>query len=359
MLEDRQLMSVVYVSSTAGKDSNNGLSSGSPISSFAKAAAIAKPGDSVLLKAGDSWSQSMGIWSKSCITIGSYGVGAKPRITTAQDGIAIIRASSFTVRGLSFVGINGTSRSGIVTTGGNSNLVIDNCDVTGFRMNITAQGYYGPVYGLRISNSRITRSNGIGMSSGLFADNVKNLVVENSVFDRNGGAGSMYNHGAYLTSSTTDAIVRNNTFSYSSNFGLQARGGGTISGNQFLCNSIGLSVGIVNGSGTHTPGGVVCNVTNNTFSGRGPGLNAGIGMDLGNVKCGLVSGNRFLNGGNLRAGVCVGLSRGNAAGAQVGIRNLKITGNTSSSWGPYGTFRTSNAGLYNVSIAGNNFGKVA
>ena len=352
-LEDRQLMSVVYISSSSGSDKNPGTSA-RPVATIAKAYNMARSGDTVLLKAGDAWNTGMGYWSKSNTTIGSYGTGARPKIRTANDGLAIIRASNITVRGISFNGLNGTSRNGIVTTGGNGNIKIENCEVTGFRMNITAQGYYGPIKGLSITNCLITRSNGIGMSSGLYADNVHGLTITNSIFDRNGGTGSMYNHGAYITALCSGLRVTGCTFSYSSNFGMQARCGGVISNNTFKCNSVGLSVGIVNGGGVHTPGGVVANVTNNLFTGVGVGLHAGYGMDLGNIKSGLVSGNRFVNGTGYRYAATISLSRGTASGDQVGIRNLTISNNSASNWGSRTIQIAKNAGLVNVTIVNNN-----
>ena len=353
-LEDRQLMSVVYLSSSTGSDRNTGTSPSSPVASTAKAFSLVHPGDTLLLKCGDSWGQSLGNWSKSNTTIGSYGTGAKPKISTGTaDGLAIIKASNVTVRGISFVGLNGTARNGIVTTGGNGNLTIDNCDVTGFRMNITAQGYFGAVNGLKITNSNISRANGKGMSSGLYADNVHGLTLTNNVFDHNGGTGSIFNHGAYITAKCTNLTVTGSTFSYSSNFGLQARCGGVITGNTFANNSVGLSVGIVNGGGVHTDGGVTCTVTNNTFTGVGVGLKSGLGMDLGNIKSGVVSGNKFVNGTGYKYAAAISLDRGTAAGLQVGVLNLKIMNNTASHWGGTGVYVSPTAGARNLTVSGN------
>ena len=346
-------MSVVYLSSSSGNDHNSGTSPSAPVASIAKATALVHSGDTLLLKAGDSWNQGLGNWSKSNTVIASYGTGAKPKINTVDDGLAIIRASNFTVRGISFTGLNNTNRNGIVTTGGNGNLTIDNCDVTGFRFNITAQGYFGAINGLKIINSTVTRTNGKGLSSGLYADNVHGLTMTNDVFDHNGGVGSMFNHGAYITATCSNLVVTGCTFAFSANYGMQARCGGTISNNTFQSNSVGLSVGLVNGSGVNTAGGVVANVTNNTFTGVGVGLHNGWGMDLGNIKSGVVSGNQFLNGTGQRYAYAISLDRGTAAGPQVGVNNLVISNNVARNWGSHVINISPNAGARNVTIFGN------
>ena len=352
-LENRQLMSVVYLSSSQGKDTNNGHASSASVKSISKAAALTKAGDTLLLKAGDTFG-SLGNWSKSGVTIGSYGTGAKPKVTTGTaDGLALIKASNFTVRGISFVGTNKTSRNGIVATGLNNNITIDNCDVTGFRMNVTMQGYFGAINGVKILNSRLTYSNGGGMSSGLYADKVNNLTLVNSVFDHNGGASSMYNHGAYVVATCNNVVVNGCTFSYNAGTGLQARAGGVITNNTFRSNSVNLSVGIVNGAGVHKDGGVTVTITNNLFTGGGSNLN-GYGIYAGNIKSGTISYNRFIDGPGKKYGYPISLNRGSAAGKQVGVQNLTISYNTGSNWGSSKINIDAAAGAKNVKIFSNN-----
>jgi hypothetical protein len=352
-LEDRQLMSVVYLSSSSGNDHNSGKSSSAAVKSIGKAAALTHAGDTLLLKSGDSWNTGLGNWSKSGVTISSYGTGPKPHISSTDDGIQIIKASNFSVRNISFTGLNKTGRSGIVTSGGNSNLTFDSVDITGYRMNITLQGYYGAINGVRILNSRIAYANGVGMSSGLFADKVNNLTIANSVFDHNGGTGSVFNHGAYVTATCNNLIVTGSTFSFNSATGLQARCGGIITGNTFKSNAISLTIGIVNGAGVHKDGGVTATVTGNTFTGKGVGLNNGYGIYAGNIKSGTITNNKFVNGPGVKYGYPISLNRGSAAGKQVGVRNLVIAHNTISNWGSTKIYVASNAGAYNVQIFDN------
>lgn len=353
-LEDRQLMSVVYVSASAGNDRNNGSSPGAAVRSFARAARLTDPGDQMLLRAGDTWNTAIGMWSKNNTVIGSYGSGARPRVVTSADGINIYRSSNVTIRNISLVGANRTTRAGITMAGTNNNILIENVEVRGFRMNIVAHGFFAPINNLRIRNSQITDSNANGLSSGLYADRVYGLTLEGNTFDRNGGRGSLMNHGAYITALCRNFVARNNTFANSSNFGLQARGGGEITGNTFRNNAIGLSVGLVNGAGVHTDGGVTCNVTNNTFTGVGVGLTTnGLGILVGNIRSGTIANNRFTNGTRHRWSAAIMLDRGNAAGRQVGVNNLRITGNTASNWGGHGIDITRAAGARNVITVNN------
>src|SRR4051812_26376523 len=55
---------VVYVSSSQGKDGNNGLSPNTPVQSLAKATSLLRTGsgDQMLLKRGDTWHENFGLW---------------------------------------------------------------------------------------------------------------------------------------------------------------------------------------------------------------------------------------------------------------------------------------------------------
>ena len=105
-MEDRTLMSVsinsagwtvitppagarvIYCSSSGGNDIYNGLSSSTPVKSLARAESLLRNGTGaeLLLKDGDTWSQTFGVWglsgasSQAPLVIGSYGTGARPTI---------------------------------------------------------------------------------------------------------------------------------------------------------------------------------------------------------------------------------------------------------------------------------------
>src|SRR5262249_1136027 len=85
----------IYVSTTTGNDSNNGLTPGAAVSTIARGLALLQQdgADSLLLKAGDTWvNQEFGYLNFSGqsashpILISSYGNGAAPLIETPNGG---------------------------------------------------------------------------------------------------------------------------------------------------------------------------------------------------------------------------------------------------------------------------------
>ena len=108
-----------YVSSSSGDDSNAGTKPDAPWKTLEKMSKTElKPGDSVLLKAGDTWRESFfpkgsGTPEKP-ILISSYGEGAKPHIAPGREnvyGIRIVNAGGYKIYGLEFSDCYG----GIVT----------------------------------------------------------------------------------------------------------------------------------------------------------------------------------------------------------------------------------------------------
>jgi hypothetical protein len=84
-----------YVSSSGGSDSNAGTSTAAPWQNMTKLyAQTFQPGDSVLLKRGDTWFDSMyinkgsGSVAYGNITFGAYGVGADPIISGAAPKVS-------------------------------------------------------------------------------------------------------------------------------------------------------------------------------------------------------------------------------------------------------------------------------
>lgn len=98
---------IFYVSSTDGNDANDGLSPQKPIKTLRKASEIElKPGESLLLKAGDSWiGESLfpkGTGTEDApITITSYNEGPKPRIIPGIGqqiyGIRLVNISGYRI----------------------------------------------------------------------------------------------------------------------------------------------------------------------------------------------------------------------------------------------------------------------
>ena len=117
-----------YYVDPAGNDTNNGSSEATPWKSIAKVNATTfKPGDQILFKRGGTWTGTLSPQGSGSIvaqiTLGSYGVGAKPFINGAGAGaaIAISGQSYWTIDGFEVTnqaGGAGGNRCGIRVGGG-------------------------------------------------------------------------------------------------------------------------------------------------------------------------------------------------------------------------------------------------
>lgn len=97
-----------YVSASAGSDQNSGTSESTPWKSLTKVDAVTfQPGDTILFKAGDSWTGQL--WPKGSgssaapVQINAYGTGTKPRIAGAgrvADAVKLWNQQYWEIRGL-------------------------------------------------------------------------------------------------------------------------------------------------------------------------------------------------------------------------------------------------------------------
>lgn len=104
-----------YVSSSTGDDSADGTSPSTPWQSLAKVDATGlNPGDSVLFKAGDSWSGQLvpngSGDSAAVITFGAYGTGVRPRID--GNGVQPATVLMTTQQYLDITGLEITNNAG-------------------------------------------------------------------------------------------------------------------------------------------------------------------------------------------------------------------------------------------------------
>ena len=91
-------------------------------------------------------------------------------------------------------------------------------------------------------------------SQGIYSEGVRNLLIEENVFDHNGwseygpiadsAGATIYNHGMYLSKSfANDTVVRGNIVANNSATGVQLRVGGLVEGNLVLRNPLGITIG--------------------------------------------------------------------------------------------------------------------
>src|SRR4051812_37236858 len=362
---------VIYVSTSQGSDQNNGLSQSAPVRTIAKAGSLMRDGsaDQMLLRRGDTWHETFGLWSKSGrsaaepMGIGAYGSGPRPVVAS---GTAVAfntgRSSPPRVDHLAIMGIRfwadtrapaSPTFSTTAAGGGyglrfadaSNDLLIEDCAVQGYATDIAFYSVFGPSSNVRVRRCVVTDAyNKSGNSAGLFAYLVNGLTLEGNVFDHDGwntkvGApATLFNHAVYVKENVNGLIARGNLFSNASSHGLQARSGGLVENNVFLNDPIGMTFGLVNGS-PMTPGGVTGTVRNNVFLGGGAinGLAPRAGVELGNTKPGgntQVTGNVFAHtpAGPLYAfNLEWGQSVTNASQA-VGLNDLTISGNVVYDW---------------------------
>ncbi len=302
---------VIYVSNSAGNDSNTGLSASSPVKSLSKGEALLRNGsaDQLLLKRGDTWNETFGNWDKSGrsddepLLVGAYGSGALPTLKTGgrnalQTGGTPV--SHVFIQGIHFDSAGRTASNGAYGMQFLSkldDLTLEGCEIEGFRMNLSFQSYFGPITDVTLHRNSIHHSWSTptaGHSSGLFVQGVNGIQLIENVFNHNGWSetesgsqATIFNHGTYMRADNENVVVIGNIFANASSHGLQARSGGIIKNNLFLNNPIQLSFGLVNGSPVK-PGGVTGEVSGNVMLGGRDisGSPRGWGIEVGNIRNG-------------------------------------------------------------------------
>ena len=352
---------VIYVSSSAGRDSNSGRSSSRPVRTLARAKALVRSGrsDWVLLKRGDTWRTGFGVWNKSGrsqsapLLLSAYGTGKRPLINTGDvhafntDGS---KASHLAIIGLAFHNAAGDPFSssyqghspqgyGLRVVGGTDGLLVEDCSLDAFRNNISFDSWNGSPRNVTIRRNVITDAH----NSGIYASGVAGIRIEQNTLDHNGwnertsvgGVG----HNIYLQPKTTGVVVTGNTIARAGSHGLQARGGGTITNNLFYKNGIGMSFGLVNG-GPIKVGGVSGTVSGNVFLGtrkiNRPGRGWGFGMEIGNTRRDAnttITNNIFAHSGESTSAAMYLAYGSNVSNAgSVGINDLTISNNIVYDW---------------------------
>ncbi len=349
---------MVYVSSSTGNDSNNGLDASHPVATLAKGYSLLRDGypDWLQLKAGDTWSNQSLSWRVSGrstaapMLISSYGTGARPTISESGNDQALAfygaTTSHIALSGIDFVGQGAGYGIHIYTPG--TDYLVENCVIEGFNDNIVAEpdttlSQVGPS-NVRIRGSQILDAyNASGpKSQGLFAADVDGMVLEYNVLDHNGWktgvqTPDIYSHNAYLDD-MTHLTIRSNVFSNASSFGLLVRSENApsatqhvlIEDNLFVGDGNGMSIGARTGYGTWlTYGAVDVTIRNNVLTEIGRalgGTDQSYGIDLGSINGGLITNNLLFNKPN------AGTSFGIRLVADTPSQNVTISGNVIYNW---------------------------
>lgn len=292
----------VFVSSSEGNDANHGHSPAQPVRTIARAKQLMRDDnpDWMLLRRGDTWTESFGGWPISGrseserAVIASYGESnARPRLLlTDTTGI-----SSPYQQNTSYVAIVGihfqadrpsrSSARGIRWLSSGRDLLIEDCLIEGFKDNITIEGQGDGFEDLAIRRNVIVDAwSTDGHSQGLFVAQTEGVLVEENVIDRNGWnpaiAGAIptgFNQNVYIQTSTNGVRFLSNITSRASGAGAQLRNGGIASQNLFYANPMGLRFGYMSSSGT-TFGNASGEVKNNAVVGGSLAQTDGAGFGL-------------------------------------------------------------------------------
>ncbi|MEX2218016.1 MAG: GC-type dockerin domain-anchored protein [Phycisphaerales bacterium] len=266
---------IVYVSSSTGNDANNGLSQSSPKRTLSAAYSVLRHGypDWMLLKSGDTWTESFPGWGKSgrsdneMMRIGSYGAGARPKLQTGtSNGIYAFGGSPsighIAITDLHMVphtydGSNGVP-SGIQMLANCSDILVENCYFERFFQNIIFNSNPATE---SMSDIRIRRCVsvdafriGSGHAQGMYIGGANNVLLEECAFDHNGWSESIggadptiFRHNIYIQSDCSNVTTRGLISARAAATGMQQRPGGTCEGHLFLRNPLGIVMG---GGGT-------------------------------------------------------------------------------------------------------------
>lgn len=258
----------VYVSSTEGSDVADGASEASPVRSLAAGYALLRDGypDWLLLKCGDTWSESFPYWLKSAnstsgyMGVGSYGSGARPLISTGQES-GIGSATVEPRRGMAVVGLHfAADGSGLGQIAGIGflenwgNILIEDCLVEKYPNNIVVQEIDPAT---RLSHVTIRRcivvdsiNTGPGHSQGIFLGSCDDWKIEECVLDLNAAnIADLFCHNAYIHESCGPGVFRGNISARACSHGVQMRPGGLCENNLMLQNPLSILVG----RSAHTP----------------------------------------------------------------------------------------------------------
>lgn len=312
-LRPRHDSRVVYVSSSLGHDRNDGLSEQSPKRTIAAGYRMLRNGspDWLLLMSGDVFEEGELWWTKSGrspgerMVVATYGGEARAVWRTGREsGIRGNPSEGQQNANLVFRDLHlqahendGTSSaSGFQMLNGWQDVLIENCLIEGYRVNLLFQAYTQGVWQRNIAVRRSiivdALSTNKAHAQGIFADGVDGLLMEENVLDRNGWGpetptANMFRHNTYIQIVTEDGpgcrnvVSRGNISARASASGLMQRPGGVVEGNLLLQNPVGIVFG--HRGGPETSGIVRGNVV---IDGRdiAPGMSRGTGIWVSNVR---------------------------------------------------------------------------
>jgi hypothetical protein len=370
---------IIYVSSSTGNDSNNGLSEAFPKKTIAAGKTLLRNGypDWLLLKRGDVWNEGLGSIDVSGrspterMVFGSYGTstvrpelrtGTANGITKNCGGNGLTTRDYLAFVGLRFVanGFTGSEGSmGICWVGSGTYVLFEDLYVEGYATNVVLEGYITQTDGIAIRRCVFVDAYSTNShSQGLYAYKANNLLIEECVFDHNGfkegvQAADIYNHNVYIQNGSTGLVFRRNIVMDASSHGIQARPGGTVEGNFFARNAIQAMLG--GGMDPDPAGSTGSFVRNVVIEAKDitPSIPRGYGLDLMNLRSALVEDNVFAHQIATAAAFPIGSWVGGGP-VGIGLTNVTIRNNIVYDWNGSVQFNNPSPGTYSNNIFENN-----
>lgn len=258
---------VIYVSSTAGNDSNDGLSTATPVKSLSRGQALVRDGaaDWLLLRRGDTFG-GFGEWKKSGrsenepLYIAAYGTGARPQINSGTSpgfftwANGSRRINHVVISSLSFFPNSynhynaGGDLSAIRLTCPGDNITVEDCLLRGYKDNVVLDAVGAQLTRVTLRRNVIADAHagsgvGNGHAQGIYVGPTsRDVLIEQNIFDHNGWRANtssdrtFFSHNIYTQTGST-ATVRENVISRAAFYGVKFNGSGTIENNLFLRNA--------------------------------------------------------------------------------------------------------------------------
>ena len=284
---------ILYVSSSQGSDSNNGLTPQRPFASVDRAKEFLRDGypDRLLLKAGDVFEGPFGFWGKSGrsatepMVVSTYGEGDRPLfrcgletglVAFRGEGISHVMFQGFEL--LAQTRVPGSAdfkqedasefRYGIIWRESGGDILFEDLKVTHFAVNIEITGHDGsdvqgearrdverqnrhPLVGVTVNRCILTNAYAAnGHGQGLFTQQLRGMVIRETLLDHNGwnedvpgAVRTIFNHNLYCYFTLNAPVVlERNIITRGASHGAQVRPGGTVRDNFFDRNALALLV---------------------------------------------------------------------------------------------------------------------
>ena len=264
---------VIHVSSTEGVDGRDGRSPETAVKTVRRGQALIRNnhGDRLLLKCGDTFSETFGNWNKSGhspeapLVIGSYGDGPRPIVRTRQGAFnlygnqpvlhdVIISNIHFLAPGRDpeAADFDPASECGMAIriVRPVHRLTIQDCRFELFQGNLALTGdkSKGRLQDIALRRCVVLdaySTEGAHSGQGVYADKVDGLTIEDCVFDHNGwhekvpgATPNIFRHNIYISADTSGVRVTGCVIARGASHGMQMRSGGLCEGNLFVDNAI-------------------------------------------------------------------------------------------------------------------------